>query len=58
MPGAVAAAGVIGFLANEAVALVRIRVGNEIHSAALIADGHHARADGLASLAVWAARSR
>jgi cation diffusion facilitator family transporter len=31
---------------------VRIRVGNEIHSAALIADGHHARADGLASLAV------
>ena len=52
MPGAVAAAGVIGFLANEAVALLRIRVGNEIHSAALIADGHHARADGLASLAV------
>jgi cation diffusion facilitator family transporter len=52
MLGAVAAAGVIGFLANEAVALLRIGVGGEIHSAALIADGRHARADGLASLAV------
>lgn len=52
MLGAVAAAGVIGVLANEAVALLRIRVGSEIHSAALVADGRHARADGLASLAV------
>lgn len=52
--GAVAAAGVIGFLGNEAVALLRIRVGNEIGSAALIADGYHARSDGLTSLAVVA----
>ena len=50
--GAVAAAAVIGFLGNELVALFRIRVGQEIHSAALVADGYHARADGLTSLAV------
>jgi cation diffusion facilitator family transporter len=50
--GWVIAAGAIGFLGNEAVALYRIRVGSEIGSAALIADGHHARADGLTSLAV------
>ena len=50
--GAVAAAGVIGFLGNEAVAIFRIRVGQEINSAALIADGYHARTDGLTSLAV------
>lgn len=49
---AVAAAGVIGFLGNEAVAIFRIRVGKEINSAALIADGYHARTDGLTSLAV------
>ena len=49
---AVAAGGAIGFLGNEAVALFRIRVGREINSAALIADGHHARIDGLTSLAV------
>jgi cation diffusion facilitator family transporter len=54
MLSAVAAAGLIGFLANEAVAILRIGVGREIQSAALIADGHHARADGLASLAVAA----
>jgi cation diffusion facilitator family transporter len=47
-------AGVIGFLGNEAVALYRIRVGNSIGSAALIADGQHARVDGLTSLAVVA----
>jgi cation diffusion facilitator family transporter len=52
--GAVAAAGVIGFLGNEAVALLRIRVGKEIGSAALVADGYHARSDGLTSLAVVA----
>ncbi len=52
--GAVAAAGVIGFLGNEAVALLRLRIGKEIHSAALIADGYHARSDGLTSLAVVA----
>jgi cation diffusion facilitator family transporter len=50
--GWVAAAGVVGFLGNEAVALYRIRVGNRIGSAALRADGMHARADGLTSLAV------
>ena len=50
--GWVAAAGVIGFLGNEAVAVFRVRVGREIQSAALIADGYHARVDGLTSLAV------
>jgi cation diffusion facilitator family transporter len=50
----VAAAGVIGFLGNEVVALYRIRVGKRIGSAALRADGMHARADGLTSLAVVA----
>jgi cation diffusion facilitator family transporter len=45
-------AGIIGFLGNEAVAVFRIRVGREIKSAALIADGYHARTDGLTSLAV------
>ncbi|WP_349017698.1 cation diffusion facilitator family transporter [Rhizobium sp. 32-5/1] len=48
------AAGVIGFIGNEAVAVFRIRVGREINSAALIADGFHARTDGLTSLAVVA----
>jgi cation diffusion facilitator family transporter len=42
----------IGFLGNEAVAVFRIRVGRQINSAALIADGYHARTDGLTSLAV------
>ncbi|MFK4222456.1 cation diffusion facilitator family transporter [Streptomyces sp. NPDC019890] len=49
---AVAAAGVIGFLGNEWVARYRIRVGREIGSAALVADGLHARTDGFTSLAV------
>jgi len=49
---AIGAAAVIGFVGNELVALLRIRVGKEIHSAALIADGYHARVDGLTSLAV------
>src|SRR5829696_4108736 len=48
----VAAAAVIGFLGNEAVAIFRIRIGNEIGSAALIADGQHSRVDGFTSLAV------
>ncbi len=52
--GAVAVAGVIGFLGNEAVAVFRIKVGREIGSAALVADGKHARVDGLTSLAVVA----
>jgi len=50
--GAVAAASVIGFLGNEGVAIFRIRIGREIGSAALVADGYHARVDGLTSLAV------
>ena len=49
---AVAVASGIGFLGNEAVAIFRIRVGRRIGSAALIADGHHARIDGWTSLAV------
>ena len=49
---AVAAASIIGFIGNEAVAIFRIRVGKEIDSAALIADGYHARTDGWTSLAV------
>ena len=53
--GAVVIASVIGFLGNEAVAQFRIKVGKEIGSAALIADGYHARVDGLTSLAVLAA---
>jgi cation diffusion facilitator family transporter len=48
----VAAAAVIGFIGNEAVAVFRIKVGREIGSAALVADGYHARVDGLTSLAV------
>lgn len=50
--GWVIAAGVIGFLGNEAVAVYRIRVGRRIGSAALVADGVHARTDGFTSLAV------
>jgi cation diffusion facilitator family transporter len=49
---AVIAASIIGFLGNEVVAIFRIRVGREINSAALIADGYHARVDGWTSLAV------
>ncbi|MEX1018097.1 MAG: cation diffusion facilitator family transporter [Litorilinea sp.] len=50
--GWVVAAGLIGFLGNEAVALLQIRKGREIGSAALVADGLHARTDGFTSLAV------
>jgi cation diffusion facilitator family transporter len=50
--GWVAAAGVVGFLGNEVVAQYRIRTGERIGSAALVADGYHARTDGLTSLAV------
>ena len=50
--GWVALAGLIGFVGNEAVAVFRLRVGREINSAALMADGYHARTDGLTSLAV------
>jgi cation diffusion facilitator family transporter len=50
--GWVAAAAIIGFMGNEMVALLQIRKGREIGSAALVADGQHARTDGLTSLAV------
>ncbi|HMA46146.1 MAG TPA: cation diffusion facilitator family transporter [Frankiaceae bacterium] len=50
--GLVAAAAVIGFAGNELVARYRITVGRRIGSAALVADGLHARTDGLTSLAV------
>jgi cation diffusion facilitator family transporter len=50
--GAVVAVALIGFLGNEAVAVFRIRVGREIGSAALVADGQHARVDGWTSLSV------
>lgn len=50
--GWVMVAGVVGFIGNEVVAVFRIRIGREINSAALIADGYHARTDGLTSLAV------
>ena len=50
--GLVLVAGSVGFIGNEAVAAYRIRVGRRIGSAALVADGLHARTDGLASLGV------
>lgn len=50
----VIAAGLVGFVGNELVAVYRIRVGRRIGSAALVADGLHARTDGLTSLAVVA----
>lgn len=50
--GWVMIAGVIGFLGNEAVAQFRIKIGKEIGSAALVADGQHSRVDGFTSLAV------
>ena len=50
--GALAVAAIIGFVGNEVVALFRMGVGREINSAALIADGKHAMADGVVSLAV------
>ncbi|MEU9454254.1 cation diffusion facilitator family transporter [Streptomyces sp. NPDC048277] len=49
---AVAVAALVGFAGNEWVARYRVRVGREIGSAALVADGLHARTDGFASLAV------
>lgn len=50
--GWVLAAGLIGFAGNELVAIYRIRIGRKIASAALVADGIHARTDGFTSLAV------
>jgi len=50
--GALAAAGVIGFLGNEIAAQIRLRAGRRLASPALIADGNHARVDGFVSLGV------
>ncbi len=50
--GWVFAAGIVGFMGNEVVAVYRIRAGRRINSAALIAEGQHARVDGLTSIAV------
>jgi cation diffusion facilitator family transporter len=52
--GWVMAAAIAGFLGNELVAQYRIRIGRRIGSAALVADGQHARTDGLTSLGVLA----
>jgi cation diffusion facilitator family transporter len=49
-----AAAGAIGYLGNFIAAQVRTRAGNRLNSPALVADGHHARADAYVSLAVIA----
>ncbi|MGH3629668.1 MAG: cation diffusion facilitator family transporter, partial [Sciscionella sp.] len=49
---AVAGAAVVGFAGNEIAARVRIHTGRRIGSAALVADGLHARTDAITSLAV------
>jgi cation diffusion facilitator family transporter len=51
---AVAVAAGVGFAGTELVARYRIRAGRRIGSAALVADGLHARTDGFTSLAVLA----
>jgi cation diffusion facilitator family transporter len=52
--GALAVAGIIGFLGNEIAAQIRTRAGRRLDSPALVADGNHARADGFVSLGVVA----
>jgi Co/Zn/Cd efflux system component len=52
--GILAVAGLIGFVGNEIAAQIRLRAGARLNSPALTADGNHARADGLVSLAVVA----
>ena len=52
--GALAAAGAVGFIGNLVAAQIRTRAGRRLNSAALIADGDHARADAYVSLAVVA----
>jgi cation diffusion facilitator family transporter len=49
-----AAAGAIGFIGNEIAALIRLHAGRRLNSPALVADGYHARTDGLVSLGVVA----
>jgi cation diffusion facilitator family transporter len=51
---ALAAAGLIGFIGNEIAAQVRLRAARRLGSAALLADGNHARIDGFVSLGVIA----
>jgi cation diffusion facilitator family transporter len=51
---ALAAAGAIGYLGNYIASKVRLRAGERLDSPALVADGHHARADAYVSLAVIA----
>ena len=48
----VAVAAIVGFLGNKTVVFFPMKIGKEIGSAALVADGHHAQVDGLTSLAV------
>jgi cation diffusion facilitator family transporter len=52
--GVLAAAGAMGFAGNWIAAVIRSRAGRRLHSAALVADGAHARADAYVSLAVVA----
>ena len=52
--GALAAAGAVGFFGNWIAASIRLRAGGRLDSAALVADGHHARADAYVSLGVVA----
>ncbi|MBA3780213.1 MAG: cation diffusion facilitator family transporter [Chloroflexi bacterium] len=47
-----AGAGAIGFIGNEVAAYIRLRAGRRLKSPALVADGYHARTDGLVSLGV------
>jgi cation diffusion facilitator family transporter len=47
-----AAAGAVGFIGNEIAAYIRLRAGRRLNSSALVADGYHARTDGLVSLGV------
>jgi cation diffusion facilitator family transporter len=49
---ALAAAGAIGFIGNETAAFIRLRAGRRLQSPAMVADGYHARTDGLVSLSV------
>jgi cation diffusion facilitator family transporter len=51
---ALALAGAIGYAGNFLAARIRLNAGRRLDSAALIADGHHARADAYVSLAVIA----
>jgi cation diffusion facilitator family transporter len=50
--GALLVSGVVGVIGNEIVAVIRWRAGRRLDSAALIADGHHARADGYVSAGI------